>query len=222
MSTKAFKILSGVVRAITPAMRTTWTEPFSGEPSVFVCNHAGAFGPIDMCAKFPLRDQCHAWVNAQVLDAKQVPAYVRQDYWWKPGCRLEPLYNATLPYLAAAVLPPILNCAPTVPVYHDARVMTTMRQSLKWLKAGEHLIIFPEQPSGYQSHHDWINTGFLNIATMYFRATGKALTFYPVHVDYRKHEFLVAKPIRFDTTRTLAEQQDELVAMLAKGLRGEK
>lgn len=48
----------------------------------------------------------HPLVNAAVMDPKQVPAYVRQDYWWRPGCKLEPLYNATLPYMAAAVLPP--------------------------------------------------------------------------------------------------------------------
>ena len=219
---KSYQALCSFVRACTPRMKTVWAEPFSGAPSVFVCNHAGAFGPIDMCVKFPLRDKCHAWVNAQVLDAKQVPAYVRQDYWWKPGSLLAPLCNVTLPYLAAAVLPPILNAAPTIPVYHDARVMTTMRQSLKWLKAGEHLIIFPEQPSGFQSHHDWINTGFLNIATMYYRATGEALTFYPVHVDYHRHVFDVAPPILFDTTQTLETQQPALVAALAKGLRGEK
>ena len=218
---KAYERLCAFVRAVTPAMTTQWEEPFRGEPSVFVCNHAGAFGP-DMCTKFPLREHCHTWMNAQMLDPKQVPAYVRQDYWWRPGSFFEPLYNVTLPYLAAAILPPILRLAPTVPVYHDGRVLTTMRQSLRWLKSGEHLVIFPEQPSGFQSHHSWINTGFLNIATMYYRATGKALIFYPVHVDYRRHVFQVARPIAFDTARTLEEQQEELVEVLAKGLRGEK
>lgn len=57
---------------------------------------------------------------------------------------------------------------------------------------------------------------------MYYRATGKALIFYPVHVDYRRHVFQVARPITFDTARTLEEQQEELVEVLAKGLRGEK
>lgn len=219
---KAYERLCAFVRAVTPAMTTQWEEPFRGEPSVFVCNHAGAFGPVDMCTKFPLREHCHTWMNAQMLDPKQVPAYVRQDYWWRPGSFFEPLYNVTLPYLAAAILPPILRLAPTVPVYHDGRVLTTMRQSLRWLKSGEHLVIFPEQPSGFHSHHSWINTGFLNIATMYYRATGKALIFYPVHVDYRRHVFQVARPIAFDTARTLEEQQEELVEVLAKGLRGEK
>ena len=41
---KAYERLCAFVRAVTPAMTTQWEEPFRGEPSVFVCNHAGAFG----------------------------------------------------------------------------------------------------------------------------------------------------------------------------------
>ena len=218
---KLFRALAAVVRTVSPKMETVWEEPFAGEPSVFVCNHVGALGPIDMVVKFPLREDCLAWCNEGIMNRKTCPAYVRQDYWWEPGCRLEPLYNATLPYLAAAILPPILRSAPGVPVYHDQRVMTTMRQSLRLLKEGKCLIIYPEQPSGYQSHHDWINTGFLQIAVMYYRATGKALRFYPVHIDYHHHVFQVARPIAFDTARTLEEQQEEIVHVLAAGLRGE-
>lgn len=218
---RLYRCLRAVVRAVTPRMTTTWEEPFSGNPSVFVCNHVGAFGPIDMVVKFPLRDEVRVWCNGGIMNRKTCPAYVRQDYWWKPGCRLEPLYNATLPYIAAAVLPPILQSAPTIPVYHDARVMTTMRQSMKALKEGKHLVIFPEQPSGFGEHHNWINTGWLNICTMFYRATGKNLTLYPVHIDQKKHCFEVQKPVMFDGNRTLEEQQDELVKHLAAGLRGQ-
>ena len=106
---RLYRCLRAVVRAVTPRMTTTWEEPFSGNPSVFVCNHVGAFGPIDMVVKFPLRDEVRVWCNEGIMNRKTCPAYVRQDYWWKPGCRLEPLYNATLPYIAAAVLPPHWN-----------------------------------------------------------------------------------------------------------------
>ncbi len=215
---RSYRVLRALVRAFSRPMPTRWAEPFTGEPSVFICNHAGAFGPVDVCAKFPLRDHCHPWMNAQVLSARETPAYVRQDYWWKPGCKLEPLYNATLPYLAAAVLPPILRTAPTVPVYHDARVLRTFRQSLALLKEGEHLVIFPEQPSGYQSHHTWLNSGFLQIAPMYARATGKGLAFWPVTIDYKKHEFRVAPAVRFDPARPLKEQQEELLGRFSEGI----
>ena len=99
--------------------------------------------------------------------------------------------------------------------------MTTMRQSMKALKEGKHLVIFPEQPSGFGEHHSWINTGWLNVCTMFYRATGKNLTLYPVHIDQKKHCFEVQKPVMFDGERPLEEQQDALVKHLAAGLRGQ-
>lgn len=218
---KLYEVLTSIYRTITPNYKITWAEPFIEEPCVFICNHAGAFGPIDMCSFFPYRENCYSWLNHDVMDPKLVPAYVRQDYWWKPGCWAEPILNVTLPYLAAAVLPPVLKSAPGIPVYHDQRVLLTMRKSLQHLKEGRYLIIFPEQPSGYKSHHMWINTGFLNVAPMFHKLTGKALRFYPVHISPRDRTFTVAKPICFDPSRTLEEQQEEIVAVLAPGLRGE-
>lgn len=215
---KLFNGLKAIFRATMPKMETVWAEPFAGEPCVFVCNHVGAMGPIDMVVHFPLCEDVQAWCNEGIMNRKTCPAYVRQDYWWEPGCKLEPLYNATIPYIAAAILPPVLQSAPTIPVYHDARVMTTMRKSLTQLKKGKHLVIFPEQPSGHGEHHDWINTGWLAICTMYYRATGKGLHLYPVYIDTQAHRFEVSRPIVFDTARTLDEQQDEIVQALAEGL----
>ena len=219
---RVFGFLRKLIRFCTPKFTTEWETPFEGDACVFIGNHCGAWGPIDMVTKFPLCEECKAWMNHDMVEQKLLPAYVRQDYWWKPGCKLEWLYTRTIPYIAAAIIPPILRTAPTVLVYHDVRVMTTMRQSLRLLKEGKHLIIFPEQPSGFGSHHDWINTGFLQIAPMYFKATGKPLKFYPVHIDYDAHVFRVSKPIAFDPEQTLEEQTPELVRVLAAGLRGEK
>lgn len=215
---RSYRFWRGLVRLCIPRMRTEWTEPFTGEPSVFICNHAGALGPIDMCARFPMADHLRPWMNAQVLSARETPAYVRQDYWWKPGARLAPLYNATLPYLAAAVMPPILRTAPTVPVYHDARVIRTLRKSLQYLREGEHLVIFPEQPSGFQAHEDSLNSGFLQIAPAFARQTGKALVFWPVHIDPAGRVFHIGKPLRYAVDQTLAEQAEALLAGLKRGI----
>lgn len=215
---RLFVTLSALVRAFSPKMQTVWETPFDGAASVFLCNHAGALGPIDMCAKFPLRDTCHAWMNADMMDPKTVPAYVRQDYWWQPSCALAPLYNITLPYIAAALLPPILKSAPGVPVYHDARGIKTFKQSLRHLKDGHHLIIFPEQPSGYQSHHTWINEGFLQIAPLAHRTLGLALNFYPVYLDHKHHVFRVAAPVAYDPNMPLEEQTPRMVEAIRKGI----
>jgi len=111
---RLYRCLRVFFRAFTPRMTTTWEEPFSGNPSVFVCNHVGAFGPIDMVVKFPLRDEVRVWCNEGIMNRETCPAYVRQDYWWEPGCFFEPLLNMTIPYLMALLLPPILGSVPGV------------------------------------------------------------------------------------------------------------
>ena len=215
---KRYRRLRGLVRRTMPPMTTEWAEPFDGQPSVFCPNHAGAFGPIDMCAFFPLADVCHPWFNAGMANEKEVPAYVRQDYWWRPGCFCEPLLNMTLPYLAAALVPPILRCVPGVPVYHDARVIKTFRGSIDWLKKREHLIIFAQQPAGYQSHRLELNRGFLQICPMVYKVLGLALPFYPVHIDYKERRFIVSRPVRFDPSLPLARQEDDILNAISAGL----
>lgn len=215
---KLYTALRGTARVLAPKMTCEWATEFDGAPSVFCPNHAGAFGPIDMCVHFPLSDTCHPWLNAAMMDAKQVPAYVRQDYWWRPGCKLEPLYNATLPYLAAALIPPILRSVPGVPVYHDMQVIKTFRKSMTYLKQGEHLVIFAQQPSGFQSHHAELNRGFLQIAPMAYRALGLKLKFYPVHIDYKKRKFTVAAPVAYDPDVPLKAQEQRLIDAIAAGI----
>ncbi len=216
---KSYRFLRGLVRLCARPMRIQWARPFTGEPSVFVCNHAGALGPLYMCARFPLADELHPWMNAQVLRAREIPAYVRQDFWWKPDSRWAPVLTRTLPYAAAAILPPILRTAPTVPVYHDMRVVGTLRESLRVLRAGEHLVIFPEQPSGYRSHHYALNSGFLRVAQAYARVEGKPLAFWPVRIDTRRHVFQVDEPLYYDVVRTLEEQTGSLLDGLRAGIR---
>ncbi|MDD3214717.1 MAG: hypothetical protein PHY64_13660 [Eubacteriales bacterium] len=215
---RSYRFWRGMVRLCTYRMRAEWKQPFTGEPSVFICNHSGALGPVDICAKFPLADELHPWMNAQVLSAREVPAYVRQDYWWRPGSPFEPVLTRTLPYIAAAILPPILRSAPTVPVYHDMRVVRTLRESMKVLQAGEHLVIFPEQPSGYRSHNHALNRGFLQIAPAYARLTGKALAFWPVRIDSRNRVFRVGEPLYYDVSQTLEQQTDALLEALRNGI----
>jgi len=222
MGKRFYRVVETGMKLFTPKMKVTWEVPFEDGACVFVVNHAGAIGPLDMCVKFPLRAKCHPWINNGMLEKKEVPAYVRQDYWWKPGTFLAPVYNATLPYIASWIMPPILRSVNYIPVYHDQRTMLTMRQSIRVLKQDEYLIIFPEQPSGWLSHHNWINTQWLRLGELWYRASGKRLKMYPVHLDYKNHLFEVAAPVWYDPARSFEDQEKELGEKLAAGLRGKK
>ena len=218
MGRKLYCTLRSLISIFTPKMTTTWEVPFDGEPSVFCPNHVGALGPISMMAHFPLANDCRPWINAGIMYKDTVPAYVRQDYWWKPESKLAPLYNAVLPPLASHILPPILTGAESVPVYHDVNVIKTFRQSISYLKEKKHLIIFAQQPSGFGEHEKTLNRGFLLLSPMVYKKLGIALSYYPVHIDAKKHTFHVTAPIKYDPTIPLAEQEDKILQHISKGI----
>ena len=220
MGKRFYRLAGGLIRLLSPRMRVEWEEPFEDGPCVFVVNHAGAIGPVDMMVKFPLRDKCNPWINNGMLEAKEVPAYVRQDYWWKPGSFFEPVLTATVPYLAAAVIPPILRSVKRVPVYHDQRIMLTLRESIRILQKDGALVVFPEVPDARLSRKEWISTGWLRLGEMWYRNCGRALKMYPVHIDRKEHIFRVAAPVWYDSGKLFREQEKDLVSALTNGMRG--
>ena len=222
MGKRFYRLSNVLIRNFSHRMKTEWEVPFEEGPCVFVANNVGFMGPLEMVTKFSERKRCHPWINEELTDAKKIPAYARKDCWWKPGSFIEPVLNVTVPYIAAAMIPPALKGSPYIPVYHDQRIMLTLRQSVRAMMKDDYLIVFPEQPSGWLSHHEWINTGWLRLGELWYRASGRALKMYPVHIDTKQHLFKVSAPVWYDPAKRFTEQEQELADKLAKGLRGEQ
>ncbi len=218
---KLFNVLKAIIAPVLPIKTAVYAEPVGEEPCVFLANHIGALGPIYMALTFPLADNVAIWCNEGVMDEKQMVEYVRHDWWWRPESKLAPLYNVTLPYIAAAIVPKVMRSAPTIAVCRDARIMSTMRKSMQALKEGRHIVIFPERPNGFDSHAEQLQMGWLNLAAMYHRATGKQLRLIPVHIDQREHVFRVGKGITVNPELPLSEQEQRIERYLAAGLRGQ-
>lgn len=220
MGQKLFRFLRGGIKCFTPPMETVWEVPFQNNPAVFCPNHSGALGPFYIMSHFPMRDELAPWINADMMNPETVPAYVRQDYWWKPDSALAPFYNATLPNIAKVFIPPILNSVPNaIGVYHNMHITKTFRESLVALNENKHLVIFAEQPSGYLSHCTKLNDGFLLIAPMAYKRYGICLDFYPVLIDTKTHKIKVSAPIRFNPDLPLKEQKEAIITCIANGIR---
>lgn len=159
---------------------------------MFVVNNAGVAGAIDMMARFPQKDRIHPWILEEMLEKREYP-----------------------------IPPAVLKGTPYIPVYRDQRFIVTLRQSIRVLQKDHYLLIFPEQTPGGRETHRWINTGWLRLGEMWYRASGRALKMYPVHVDKDRHLIRVAAPVRYDPARRFSEQEKELVEKLSAGLRGE-
>ncbi len=219
---KLFKVLRGIIGPFLPVRKAVYAEPIGEEPCVFIANHIGAMGPIYMAASFPERDCISIWCSEGVMDEKLIVDYARHDWWWRPESKFAPFYSATLPYIAKAIVPKVMRSAPTIPVYRDSRIMTTMRQSIKALKDGKHIVIFPELPDGFDSHADKLQMGWLNIVSLYRRQTGKELRIMPVYIDQKARLFRVGKAITADAEIPLSEQEARIERYLAACIRGEK
>ncbi len=206
---------------MTRRYRVEWAEPFIDEPCIFIGNHAGAYGPLEMTTKFPLWDRQWLWCNEGVLDRKLCPDYIRGDWWWPPESRLARFYSAVIPPVVSLLLPPILRSAPTIPVYHDMRITRTFRDSIRRMEEGNHIVIFPEQADGFQSHKEEISMGWFTLCAMWYARSGKAVRMYPVHVDHHRHLFRVAAPVVYDPKRSPEAQLDEAARLLTAGLRGQ-
>ena len=217
---KLFNVVSRVAHPFLPVKKAEFAEPVGEEPVIFLANHLGAVGPMYMAVTFPLKDHVAIWCNEGMMDEKLVVDYIRHDWWWDPDSKLAPLYSATVPYIARAIVPKVLRSAPTIAVCRDARVMTTMRKSLRALREGKHIVIFPELPDGHDSHAEQLQMGWINLLPMYHKATGKSLRMVPVYIDEAARLFRVGKGITADPERPVAEQSAEIERYIADHIRG--
>ncbi len=218
---KLFNFLYPFFHPCLKVKEAVYAEPIGEEPVIFLANHLGAVGPMYMAVTFPLQQNVAIWCNEGMMDEKLIVDYVRHDWWWKPESKLAPFYSATIPYIAKAIVPKVLRSAPTIPVYRDARVMTTMRTSLKALKEGKHIVIFPELPDGHNSHAEHLQMGWLNLVNLYHRATGKVIQMVPVYIDEDARLFRVCKSITAAPDVPLSEQEACIERYIAAGIRGQ-
>ena len=218
---RLYRVLRRGLCAVTRRYRVEWTEPFIDEPCIFIGNHAGAYGPLEMTTKFPTWDRQWLWCNEGIMDRKTCPDYIRHDYWWPEDSRLAGFYSAVLPPVVALILPPVLRSAPTIPVYHDLRITKTFRESVRRMEEGNHIVIFPEQADGFQHHREEISTGWMTLCPMARAKLGRPIRIYPVHVDHHRHVFRVAPPVVWDSLTLTDEEARRVADVLTKGLRGQ-
>lgn len=200
------KVMRPAVCAATKPVKTYWTEPYDGRPAVFVANHDRAYGPIAMMGWFDQRDTLRPWINAQMLSAREAPAYIRKDYWWDPNGRWAKLEDYTLSYLAALCLPPILRGSDCIPVYHDTSVLKTLQKSVRAIGEGKNILLFPEHPTGFLTYDKNVDPGFVSLGRLSWAKLKKQVSFYPVHIDWDAQRIDVGAPILYDPAVPYAEQ----------------
>ena len=206
-SSLAFKFLKMLVRLFYPKTEIVGAENLPDEACIVVGNHAQMNGPIVSELYFPRRR--YTWCAYQMMELKEVPAYAYQDFWsHKPDC-IHWFYRL-LSYIIAPLSVCVFNNAKTIPVYHDTRLLTTLRQTLQHLEDGADIVIFPEHSVPHNHILCDFQDKFIDVAKLYHKKTGRELCFVPMYLAPALKKAYLGKPIRFDHSLPIKQERERI------------
>lgn len=217
-----FKIIKGGIRLFYGHMDVVGLENLPEKHTILVANHAQMNGPIAGELFFP--DNCYIWCAGQMMNLKEVPEYAFTDFWSQKPKWMQPFFRL-ISYIIAPLSVVIFNNARTIAVYHDMRIMSTFKDTIKMLENGANILIFPEKDETKNNILYQFQDKFVDVAKLYYKKTGIELTFVPVYVAPRLHKTYIGKGTTFDSTvlhntatgdaHTMAEERNRICTYLS-------
>lgn len=205
--TNAYKVIRFIIRACYPKISVEGTENLPSEPSVIVGNHSQIHGPIASELYFP--GERAIWCAGEMMHLKDVPAYAYQDF-WSDQPKLFRWFFRILSYVVAPLAVCIFNNAHTIGVYHDARIISTFKETIRSLQKGANIIIYPEHDVQYNEIINDFQEHFIDVAKLYYGKTKQELLFVPLYHAPALHKMYIGKPIRYDHTHTIEEERTRI------------
>ena len=206
-----YKAVYKLVWLFSPKYKLVGAENLPQEPCVIVGNHSHMYGPV--AGEIYVPGDHYVWCAGQMMHREEVADYAFQDFWSGRPKRTHWFYKR----LSHAIVPLsvlIFNNAHTVPVYHDARLITTYRESIELMRQGASMVIFPEC---YDEHNNIVHgfqDKFIDLARFYYKKTGVELSFVPLYVAPKLKTLFFGKPIRFRADVPIAEERARICAEL--------
>ncbi len=189
-----YRFIRFLVQLFYPGIEVVGQENLPEEPCLVVSNHCQMNGPIagELC--FP--GDHYIWCTSEMMHLKEVPAYSFQDFWSRKPKYTRWFYKL-LSYIIAPISVCVFNNAHTIAVYRDSRILSTFQDTLKRLKEGSAVIIFPEHEAPYNHILQDFQSGFVDVARSYCKQTGKSLQFVPMYLAPELRKAVLGKPITY-------------------------
>ena len=206
-----YRVIKGLVRVFYIKYEVDGMENLPDEPCIVVGNHTQMHGPLACELYFPgHRD---TWCAGQMMHLKDVPAYAYSDFWSQKPKYTRWLYKI-LSYLIAPLASYIFNHADTIGVYRDSRILSTFKTTVKRLSEGANVVIFPEHDVKHNNIVCEFQDGFVDIARLYFKRTGKELDFVPLYIAPDLHKMYLGKPVQFCSSAPKDEEHARICQYL--------
>lgn len=202
-----YRCIRWCVRAVYPQIKVEGLENLPQEPVVLVGNHSQMNGPI--AAELYAPGEHYTWCAGEMMHLKEVPKYAYQDFWSdKPGY-IRWFYKG-LSYVIAPLSVCVFNNANTIGVYHDGRILSTYKNTVKRLEEGANVVIFPEHAEPYNNILWDFQTGFVDVGKLYYKRTGKRLAFVPMYLAPNLRTMYLGKPIYYCETNPAGQERQRI------------
>ncbi len=206
-----FRFIKSSVRLFYPNTEVIGYENLGDEPCIIVGNHCQMHGPIVSELFFP--DNYYTWCAGEMMQLKEVPPYAYMDFWsQKPGY-IKWFYKL-LSYVIAPLCVCIFNNARTIGVYRDIRLRNTFKESIEKLESGSSIVIFPEQAVEHNNIVYDFQEGFIDVARMYYKRSGKAVKFVPLYIAPALKKAYLGNAVEFNPTAAIAQERKRICGYL--------
>lgn len=202
-----YRIFRFFVWLFYPKITVEGLENLPQEPCVVVGNHTQMNGPI--CGEIYFPGERAIWCAGQMMETKEVPEYAFEDFWSRKPKWTHPFYRI-LSYLIAPLAACIFKNARTIGVYRDSRILSTFKQTVQALQEGKNVIVFPES---YTPHNHIVyafQDRFVEVAKLYYKRTGKILSFVPLYIAPKLRKMYLGEPIRYNPDAPAEEERKRI------------
>ena len=147
------------------------------------------------------------------MHLKAVPEYAFRDFWSQKPKWTHPFYKL-LSYIIAPVSVCVFSNARTIGVYHDTRILSTFKSTVKMLQEGKSVVIFPEQDVKHNHIVYDFQDKFIDIAKLYYKKTGKELSFVPMYIAPKLKKLCLGRPVTFNAAEAMDTQRSRICTYL--------
>ena len=206
-----YRIIRFFVWLFYKKMKVEGLENLPDDACIVVGNHTQMNGPI--CGELYFPGKRKIWCAHQMMYLKEVPAYAFEDFWSKKPKSVRWFYKI-LSYLIAPISSCVFTNASTIPVFRDNRLITTFKQTVSALTEGESVVIFPECYEPYNNIVYTFQDRFIDVAKLYYKRTGKIVSFVPLYIAPALKTMYIGKPIQFNPDLPIEEHRKEIAKYL--------
>lgn len=189
-----FRFCRLLLRLVYPRYKIDKQLP-SG-PVVYISHHQNLFGPFILLLWYP--KFFRTWILNVFFDQKECfKQYV--EYTFTKRFSMPKLLAQILAYPISWFIAQLITSSRGIPVYRGSRkILETMNLSVKAIKSGESIAIFPNVDYSNSINEDSdFYEGFLYLEKYFYKETKEHITFIPLHVSKKARRIVHGKPIQY-------------------------